>query len=138
MHMTESTKSSLWKPGQSGNPDGKKPGTGLATKLRAAIEKDIPAIIDTLVIAAKGGDVAASRLLIERVFPAMKPIEMPAPMNMPAGSLADQGRAVVAAAGSGELAPGQAAQLLSGLGALAKIIETDELERRIAALESKQ
>jgi len=52
-------------------------------------------------------------------------------------TLADQGRAVMAAVAAGDIAPGQAAQLLGGLGALAKIIETDELAARIAALEEK-
>jgi hypothetical protein len=41
------------------------------------------------------------------------------------------------AAGAGAIAAGQAAQLLTGLGSLAKLIETDELMRRIDALEAK-
>lgn len=67
------------------------------------------------------------------MLPALKPAEQTAPITLPDGSLSDQGRAVLIAAGSGTLAPGQAAQLLSSLGSLAKLIETDELERRIAA-----
>jgi len=51
--------------------------------------------------------------------------------------LADQGRAVLGAAGLGALAPGQAAQLLASLGALAKLVETDELAARVAALEER-
>ena len=66
----------------------------------------------------------------------IKAIEQTAPIALPDGALTDQGRAVIAAAGSGDLAPGQAAQLLAGLGSLAKLVETDELERRIAALET--
>jgi phage terminase small subunit len=52
-------------------------------------------------------------------------------------TLTDQGRAVVAAAVAGELPLSQAAQLITGLGALAKLVETDELAARIAALEKK-
>ena len=52
-------------------------------------------------------------------------------------SLAARGRAILAAAASGEVPAGQAAQLLAGLGTLAKLIETDELAARIAALEEK-
>jgi hypothetical protein len=31
-----------WKPGQSGNPGGRKPGTGEVAKLQAAISKHVP------------------------------------------------------------------------------------------------
>ena len=44
---------------------------------------------------------------------------------------------MLAAAGCGDLAPGQAAQLLAGLAALAKLTETDELARRIGVLEEQ-
>ncbi len=126
-----------WKPGESGNPAGRKPGTGAAEKLRKAIEKDLPDIVQSLVTAAKAGDAGAARLLLERAFPAIKPIEVAVPINLPHdGPLADQGRAVLAAAGAGDIAPGQAAQMLNALGTLAKVIETDELEARIAALEA--
>jgi hypothetical protein len=57
---------------------------------------------------------------------------------LPAGSLTEQGRAVMAAAGARELAPVQAAQLLAGLAALAKLTETDDLAARIKALEDRQ
>jgi hypothetical protein len=98
----------------------------------------VPDIITKLVEQAKAGDAGAARLLLERVLPPVKATEQTVPVALPAdGSLADQGRAVLAAAGAGTLAPGQASQLLQGLGALAKLIETDELAARIAALEGK-
>jgi hypothetical protein len=53
-------------------------------------------------------------------------------------TLARQGWAVPADADAGDLALGQAAQLLAGLGALAKLIETDELSARVAALEANR
>jgi hypothetical protein len=126
-----------WKPGQSGNPAGRKPGSGAIGKLRTAIAKDVPDIIASLTAAAKSGDVGAARLLLERAIPPIKAAELPTPILLPDGTLADQGRAVMVAAGAGDIAPGQAAQLLNGLGSLAKLIETDELMRRIDALEAK-
>ena len=134
---TKQTSLKPWKPGQSGNPAGRTPGVGPIAKLRVAIEKDLPDIIKTLVTSAKSGDVGAARLLLERVLPPIKAMEQTSPIALPNGSLADQGRAVVAAVGAGSLAPSQAAQLLGGLGALAKLIETDELVDRVAALEAK-
>jgi hypothetical protein len=44
---------------------------------------------------------------------------------------------VIAAVSIGELTPTQGAALLASLGTLAKLIESDELERRIADLESR-
>jgi hypothetical protein len=105
--------------------------------LRGAIAEHVPDILAKLVDAATAGDVAAARLLLERVIPPIKAAELPTPIELPEGSLSEQGRAVVTAAGAGDLAPGQASQLLAGLGALAKLIETDELAARIAALEAK-
>ena len=127
-----------WKPGQSGNPRGRKRGTGEVGKLRESIAEHVPEIIAKLVEQAKGGDAGAARLLLERVLPPIKASELAVAIPLAAGaSLADQGRAVLDAAGAGALAPGQAAQLLTGLGALAKLIEADELDARIAALEGK-
>lgn len=130
------TKDTKFKPGQSGNPKGRRPGTGEVGKLRAAIAQHLPAILKKQVELAKAGDAQAARLLLERVLPPVKAAEQPVSISLPGdASLAEQGRAVLIAAGSGELAPGQAAQLMSGLGMLSKLVETDELAARIAALE---
>ena len=126
-----------WHKGTSGNPNGRKPGTGKVTQLRAGIEKRLTAILDVLAANALSGDTAAAKLLLERTVPPLKSVELPAPVAMDGASLSDQGRAVAAALMAGNLAPGQAAALLQGLAALAKLIETDELEKRIAALEGK-
>jgi hypothetical protein len=125
-----------WKPGQSGNPKGRPAGAGEIAKLRAGIAGHVPAIIATLTAAALAGDVSAARLLLERVIPAIKPAEEAAPVNLPDGTLTEKGRAVVAAVAAGELAPSQGASIMGSLGALSKLTEADEIERRIAALEA--
>ena len=127
-----------WKPGQSGNPAGRKPGTGEVAKLRAAISEHVPAIVERLTEAALAGDVSAARLLLERTIAPLKASEVPVTISMPDGPLADQGRAVMAGVANAGLAPGQGAALLTSLGMLAKLVEADELERRIAALEAAQ
>ncbi len=126
-----------FRPGISGNPKGRPASASTVAKLRASIAKDIPEIIAKQVELAKAGDAQAARLLIERVLPPIRATEQAAPMNLPTGSLADQGRAILASTAAGELTPGQGAQLLTGLGAVAKLIETDELAVRVAALEKK-
>ena len=126
-----------WKPGESGNPAGRPAGSGEIARLRAAIAEHVPAIIDNLKAAALDGDVSAARLLLERVIPPIKATEEAVSLALPDGSLTEQGRAVIGAIASGDLAPSQGAALLASLGTLAKLTEADELERRIEALEAR-
>lgn len=136
--MTE-TKRKGWKPGQSGNPKGKTPGSGELQKLRASIAADVPDILAGLVAAAKAGDVQAARLILERVLPPVKATEQAVELQLPdGGTLTAQGRAVLSAVAGGELAPGQGAQLLAAIGSLARVTEIDEFEARLTKLEEKQ
>ena len=126
-----------WKAGESGNPKGRPPGTGAVAKLRQGIAGHLSAIIGRLVEQAIEGDTGAAKLLLERTVPALKAAELAEPLALPDGSLTEQGRAVLAAVADGRLAPGQAAQLLAGLGALARVTELDELSARLDALENR-
>ena len=136
MTTTEKKKLGRWKAGESGNPNGRRPGTGEVAKLRESIAAHLPEIITQLVAKAKEGDAQAARLLLERVLPQLRPIEQPVALCLPAGEgLTAQGVAIVQAVAAGTLAPGQGAALLTGLGALARIKEIDELEKRITQLE---
>lgn len=126
-----------WRPGQSGNPAGRKPGTGEVARLRAGIAEHLPEIVERLVESAKAGDVGAARLLLERVIPPMKATEAAAPLALAGATLTEQGRAVLRAVEAGELAPAQAAALLGAIGTLARVAEVDELTRRVEALEGR-
>lgn len=133
---SEKKKRGRWKEGESGNPNGRKPGTGEVAKLRDSIAAHLPEIIMQLVNKAKEGDAQAARLLLERVLPPMKAIEQPVKLSLPVGEgITAQGMAIVRAVSAGTIAPGQGAALLTGLGALARIKEIDELTARITALE---
>lgn len=94
------TKKGTWKPGESGNPKGKPPGSGEVQKLRTAIATHVPEIIERLVTAAKSGDIQAARLLLERVLPPVKAIEQTEPVNLPAGKAGNGGNSDGAAAGA--------------------------------------
>lgn len=126
-----------WKPGESGNPNGRPPGTGEHARLRAAIAKHVPGIVRAMVKKAKEGDAAAAKLLLERVLAPVKATEAPVALELGEAALSDQGRAILLATLKGELGPGQAVQLLSGISTLAQIVASDELAQRIAALEAR-
>jgi hypothetical protein len=127
-----------WKPGQSGNPRGRPKGTGEVGKLRTAIAEALPDILAGLIEKAQAGDVQAARLLLERTLPAVKPTELPMAVPLQGETLTDQGRAVLRLLAEGALGPGQAAALLGAIGTLARVVELDELARRIDALERGQ
>ena len=124
-------------PGNSASP-GRPLGRGPVAEMRAVLATDLDKIIDTLKAQALAGDAQAIRIILDRVLPALRPVDMPTALALPAnGTLADQARAVVQAAADGDLAPAQAAQIVTALGGVAKIIETTELMRRIEALEAR-
>ena len=130
-----------WQRGQSGNPAGRLPGSpATVTRLRAELVNVIPLILARLVHDALHGDVAAARLLLERTIPPLKAVEaLAAPLPMPEGAaLSDHGRAVLAAVSRGELAPAQATALLGSLTAMSKLLEVDELARRVQQLEDER
>ena len=107
------------------------------TKMRESLTADVPQILAGLVEAAKGGDVQAARLILERVLPPFKGVEQPVTLSLPeGGTLTAKADAVLCAAAVGDLAPGQASQLISALGAMAKISEIDDLNARITKLEN--
>ncbi len=123
-------------PGNPGSP-GRPPGRGAVAEMRATLATDLHKIIDTLKAQALAGDAQAIRIILDRVLPALRPIELPVELTMPvAGTLAAQARAVVQAAADGSLAPGQAAQIVGALAGVARIVEVDELVARIDALEA--
>lgn len=126
-----------WKPGESGNPAGRKPGTGEVAKIRAAIAERVPELLHAMMTKALDGDTGAARLLLERAIAPLKAAEQTQALTLPNGSLTEQGRAVLRAVAAGELAPTQGAALLGAIGTLARVGEIDELSKRITALENK-
>jgi len=124
-----------WKKGQSGNPRGRVPGLEIIRKLLDPHRKDL---INKAVELAKSGDATALRLCIDRIAPPprteLPPIKIPGLAN--AKGLSEKARTIIDAAGEAIISPDSAAMLLGALASACKIIETDELSERIAALEA--
>lgn len=74
--------------------------------------------------------------LLDKCLPNLRPVDLPAVFPLTNESLTENGRAVLTATSKGGLTPAEATTLLSALIAQGRLIETDELERRIEKLES--
>lgn len=128
-----------FKPGQSGNPNGKPNGArSKATILgKKILQDDADAIVQAVVDAAKGGDMQAARLCVERLIPVRRgrPVVFPLPALESADDVGKAFSAIVAAMARGELTPDEAGAVAAVIELRRKAIETSELEKRIAALE---
>jgi hypothetical protein len=127
--------------GQSGNPNGKPRGarhkvTVLAEKL---MHDDAEAIVAAVMAAAKGGDMTAARLVLERIAPVRKgrPVWLDLPKIETASDVAAAMAALTLAMASGEVTPDEAATVASVFEVRRKALETEELEKRLLALEEK-
>ena len=122
--------------GQSGNPKGRPPGTTSGARLRKAIEDKAEGIIQVLIDAALNGDIQAGSTLLSRIIPTLKSVS-PAVEVAQSDSLTDQGKEIIKSSLSGAIPPDVGAQLLNSLANQAKLVEMDELIRRIELLEGK-
>jgi hypothetical protein len=123
-----------FKPGISGNPNGRPKDKTPATILRKSISEDMPEIIKTLVELAKGGDVQAAKVLLDRICPALKPQAMP--INLPNnGTLTEQGNEIIKATMAGQIPPDIGSQLITALSNQGKLIELQEMAERLQRLE---
>jgi hypothetical protein len=128
--------------GQSGNPAGKPKGarhktTLLAEKLMAG---DAQEVVKAVLVKAKGGDMTAARIVLDRIAPARRDnsvtFELPAIES--AVDAAKVLAALLAAVAAGEVTPSEALDVTRVIEGFGKILETSELEQRIAALEKER
>lgn len=131
--------STTWKKGQTGNPGGKKKGTGKVSQLRALLDPHAEDLVNKAKDMALGGDMTALRLCLERLVPPIKIKDEPVTVEGLDGSksLVEQGQAIINALAKGGVTPSEAATLMQSVSNQARILEIDELERRITTLESK-
>jgi hypothetical protein len=128
-----------FKKGQSGNPKGRPKGIeDRRTRFRKHIESKADDLIEKVVEMALEGDVRAIKLCLERISPPMRPKDEPIEIRGLKGTLSEQGENIISAMGEGKLTPSEAASMLSALASQTRIVEADQLEKRLAALEAKQ
>jgi hypothetical protein len=125
--------------GKSGNKLGRPKGSvSMSTKLFNALEGDVPALIQVAKEKALDGDTAALKLLLDRLYPAKRPQAEVVFIEglKEASTLTERAKLIVDAVGDGKIPPDVGQGLVATIGSLAKIIETDELLKRVEALES--
>jgi Family of unknown function (DUF5681) len=127
---------SKFKEGESGNPSGRPPGLTTANKIRHEIQESLPSILETVVKAAQSGDMAACKLIMDRVCPTIKPVALP--INQATnGGLVEQGNEVIRATLAGEIPPDIGSQLITALSNQGKLIDLEELADRLKRIEKQ-
>ncbi len=126
--------------GVSGNPKGRPKGSRhqALLALDALGESNAQDILRTVIESARGGDLRACEILLSRLWPARKgrPINLPIPDLKSTGDLLTALQKIVAAVAAGILTTEEGNSIAELLDTHRKMIETAELEQRIAALEA--
>jgi hypothetical protein len=131
-----------FKPGQSGNPDGRPKGARNRATIAAEtlLDGEADALTRKAIELAKQGDTTALRLCIERILPTRK--DRPVSFDMPRiERVADSVTAVAAiatAVADGELTPMEAAELSKVVDGYTRAMETADLAARLMRLEQAQ
>lgn len=123
--------------GNKGKPRGAK---HRATKLAMdLLESGIEDIAGVVVEAARSGDLMAARIVLDKLIPSAKErhVELPdLPNTTTAAGVSQAQQCILEAVATGEITPNEASTLSGILETRRKALETQELEVRIAALES--
>jgi hypothetical protein len=127
--------------GVSGNPRGKPRGARHRLTLLAEriMEDDAEDVVRAVLTAAKGGDMVAARLVLERILPARRgrPVVFALPTVRTAADLPPALGAVVQAVAGGNLTPEEGQALATILETQRRVIELADHERRLEALEAR-
>jgi hypothetical protein len=130
-----------FKPGKSGNPRGRP--AGARNKASLLLDKLMQGgaeeIMNTIIDRAKGGDMSAARLVLERLVPPAKerPVAIKLPDASTAKGLLDAQELIIASVASGGLLPGEGEALMRMLDNQRKTIETADFEERLRKIEEQ-
>ena len=125
--------------GISGNPKGRPRGVAdWRVKLRGEIEAHAPELVALAIQRARDGDGAALRMLLDRVVPPLRATDAPTALELPEGSHIEQADAILAHAAAGDLPVAVARDLIATIADVAKLRGLDDIERRLAALETRR
>ena len=129
---------SRFKPGQSGNPSGRPVGVGVSAEIRKAIAAKAPELLQVIIDKALNEqDSAAAMALLNKIVPNLKASNEPIQFNLnDSGDLSEVGTEIFKAIAGDTLPLDSGVQLLSGLGALMKLREFEDLAARLQRIEN--
>jgi len=131
---TERKPNGQFLPGKSGNPAGRPKST--TTQLRERLAKEGESVIAVVLKNALAGDMAAARLILERISPPLKATAAPVLIDIPKLATPLQiASAIMEAVAGGHIPPDTAAQLVAAVGTFARVLEVEELRDRLEAIE---
>ena len=120
--------------GKSGNPSGR-PKKDTAN-LKPLLAKHGEAVLQKVIDAALEGDLTACKLVLDRLYPAIKSQAMP--VNIPVGeTLPETGINIVTETMAGNVAPDIGASLITALSNQAKLVELTEVSQRLERIEQQ-
>lgn len=124
-------------PGQSGNANGRPKGIkDRRVLLRECLESHVPDVVETVVAAALGGDLAACKLILDKALPNLRPVDSPISAKLDSNSEIPLGRQLNNAILDCEVTPSEALTLASAILRLAQVNEISELTGRLEQLEA--
>ena len=125
--------------GESGNSAGRQRGSRNRTTIlmQSLLEADGEALARKAIDLAKGGDLAALRMCMDRLVPARKhePIAVDLPRLDTAADTVTAASTIVAAVAAGELAPAEAADIAKAVDIYVRALATQAFEERLVKLE---
>lgn len=141
--MTENTgrvqRGAPFKPGKSGNPAGKPKGARHKTTLaiEALLDGEAEILTRKAIELAKGGDMQALRLCMDRLAPPRKDrsVAFAMPSIETVDDLPAATRAIMEAVSVGDITPSEAAELGKLVDAHVRAIEVSDINKRLEALE---
>ena len=130
-----------FKPGQSGNPKGRTPGTRNRSTMAAfeTLRANSGALTQIAVDAAMAGDTACLKLCLDKLLPQCRdaPIQISLPKIATVADLPQFTSALLDAVASGQLGPSEAEKLCKLVQAHKDAIQIGDFEQRIIDLESQ-
>ena len=124
--------------GTSGNPAGRPKGIkDKRHRYSEAIDSMIPQVLDCVFQRAIAGDMTAAKMLLDRTLPNKRPEQERVEISH-TGSIPSDAQNVLRSVLDGEVSPDVGASLLSAMTSVLKVIEVEDLAKRIEALEGKK
>ena len=139
--LREPPKNTRFRPGKSGNPNGRPAGSRskVCVALDALAEGEAQEIVKAMIASARGGDGQAGRTILERIWPPRKGarLQFDLPEVTQANELPGAIAAVNRQVAEGEISPDEGTLIVGLLDAQRRAIETSELAVRVAQLEER-